>query len=152
MKGFGSLNGSSVYMEIRPRSLRLSQESQSLLIPLERQPDGRLTSECKEKVSLGLKGFLHRKSWQPRIKALCAIDARGVSLRRLSLPGSGNGDIQKVLRLQIEREFPLSPEALAWGFSPVEQDSKTSNGANDVLLAALKKELLEDYAQVFNTA
>jgi type IV pilus assembly protein PilM len=149
---WGSLNGGSVYLEFRPRSLRVLHETQTLAIPLERQATGRLTNECREKVALGLSGLLRRKSWQPRIKAVCAIDARGVSLRRLSLPASANEDVQKVLRLQIEREFPLSPDALAWGFTRLDPHSTSANGSHEVVLAALKKELIEDYAQVLNAA
>jgi type IV pilus assembly protein PilM len=145
-------NGGSLYLEMRPRSLCVLHENQIVAIPLDRQPNGRLTRECKEKVALGLTGLLRRKSWQPRIKAVCAIDARGVSLRRLSLPPSAGDDVDKVLRLQIEREFPLSPDALAWGFTRVEQSSKTGNGVHEVILAALKKELLEDYTQVLTSA
>ena len=149
---WGALNGGAVYMEFRPRSLRVLHETQSVAIPLERQPNGRLTTECREKVALGLTGLLRRKSWQPRIKAVCAIDARGVSLRRLSLPASANEDVQKLLRLQIEREFPLAPDALAWGFTRIDRHSKSANTSQDVVLAALKKELIEDYAHVLNAA
>ncbi len=148
----GVFNGSSVYMEVRPRSLRVLHETQSVVIPLDRQPNGRLTNECREKAALGLTGLLRRKSWQPRLKAVCAIDARGVSLRRLSLPASANDDVHKLLRLQIEREFPLGPDALAWGFTRIDQHSKSANGSHDVVLAALKKELIEDYARLLNSA
>jgi Tfp pilus assembly PilM family ATPase/Tfp pilus assembly protein PilN len=139
-----------LYLEIRPRSLRLLHGEENLVIPLERQPGGGLTKHCKEKVSLGLRGFLKKKTWQPRSRALCAIDARGVSLRRLSLPASAKDDVQKVLRLQIESEFPLPPDALAWGYSRV-QPSAAVNGKQELVVAALKKEVLEDYAQLFTS-
>jgi Tfp pilus assembly PilM family ATPase len=140
------LNSEKLYLEIRPRSLRVLYGEQTLTVPLERSAAGRLTPDCKEKVSLGLRGFLKRKQWQPRIRALCGIDARGVSLRKLSLPASAHDDVQRLVRMQIESQFPLPPEALAWGYCRAQQP--TGNGHNDFVVAALKKELLEDYAQV----
>jgi hypothetical protein len=49
--------------------------------------------------------------------------------------------------LQIEREFPLPPEALAWGYCPV----CPSNGkaSSEWLLAAAKRELLQEYTELF---
>ena len=117
MVGLAFLNGGTVYVEIRQRALRILHGEESLVIRIEREQSGRLTAGCKENVSAGLRTLLKKKSWQPRAQAFCAIEARGVSLRRLSLPVSASTDPQRMLRLQIESEFPLPPEALAWGYS-----------------------------------
>ncbi len=143
------LNGGWLWMEIRPGSLEVLQEAEYLAIPLERQAGGRLTNDCKERVAVGLRDFLKKKTWRPRLRGLCAIDARGVSLRRLNLPASAHQDAHRVLRLQIEREFPLPPEALAWGYSRIVPLAGAVNGRDDWLVAALKKEVLEDYAAMF---
>jgi Tfp pilus assembly PilM family ATPase len=142
------LGNEKLYLEIRPRSLRVLYGDQTLAVPLERNGAGRLTPDCKEKISLGLRGFLKRKQWQPRIRALCGIDARGVSLRKLNLPTSSSEDVQRLVRLQIESQFPLPPEALAWGYCRAEPSN--GNGHRDFIIAALKKEFLEDYAQVLS--
>jgi Tfp pilus assembly PilM family ATPase len=141
------LGNEKLYLEIRPRSLRVLYGDQTLAVPLERNAAGRLTPDCKEKISLGLRGFLKRKQWQPRIRALCGIDARGVSLRRLTLPSS-NDDPQRLVRLQIESQFPLPPEALAWGYCRAQQAN--GNGHREFIIAALKKEFLDDYTQVLS--
>src|SRR5215471_8725974 len=111
MKGLPRINGSSpLYLEIRQGTLRALRGEESLELTLERQENGRLTEVCRERVVLGLQGFLHKKNWQPRLRAFCAIGARGVSLRRLSLPLSSKEELPRLLSLQIESEFPLPPD------------------------------------------
>ena len=55
---------------------------------------------------------------------------------------------RQVLRLQIEAEFPLSPDDLAWGWRDI------SNGAakREILVAAVRKETVEDYATALAAA
>jgi hypothetical protein len=168
------LNPPPVFVEIGPDRLRARQGHASVELPLERGPEGRLTAQGKEKTILALKEFVKAKSWLPRARAWCAISARGVSFRRLSLPGGTREEFQPRLLLQIEAEFPLPPEELAWGSQPLGQPQpangaigapgtvpassttpqggpQTSNGApgrQDLLVAAVKKELLEDYREI----
>jgi hypothetical protein len=158
MNWLSTLNGGSLYAEIRQRSLRILYGGENLVIPIERQPTGRLTDASKHAATQALRTLLKKKNWQPRARVFCAIEARGVSLRRLSLPASANGDLERVLRLQIESEFPLPPESLAWGYSRIETEKRAalqrgavakSNGKNDYVVVALKKELLDDYTSLF---
>src|SRR5437867_3084576 len=109
---------STVYLEIGQSSLKALSGEEGLELPLERQPNGRLTSASKENLSLRLQDFLRQKNWQPRSRVYCAIGARGVSLRRLTLPSANKENLQRLLRLQIEAEFPLAPDELAWGYLP----------------------------------
>ena len=160
MKWLNPLNSGSLYVEIRQRSFCVSYETENLVVPIERLPSARLTDTSKQAAIEALRRLLKKKHWQPRVRAFCAIEARGVSLRRLSLPASLNGDIERVLRLQIENEFPLPPESLAWGYSRIETGKEQSargsdaslNGKNDFTVVALKKELLDDYARIFAEA
>jgi type IV pilus assembly protein PilM len=168
MKLLNPLNTSSLYVEIRQRSLRVLHGTENLVIPITRQGNGRLSSASKDAAIVALQTLLKKKNWQPRSRAFCGIEARGVSLRRLSLPASANGDLQRVLRLQIENEFPLPPESLAWGYSRIAPGAKKGpqagdraqhemsaphpNGSNDFMVVALKKEVLEEYAQMFAAA
>lgn len=147
MKEPSFMNSSPVYIEITAGSLKALREQNGLEMPLEREPGGRLTSGCKEKLVAGLQKFLDRKTWQPRAKAYCAIGANGVSLRRLTLPASATEEFQKLLRLQIESEFPIPPEALAWGWQTIEANHRTA-AKREILVAAVKKEVVEDYANV----
>ena len=146
MKEVAFMNSSPVYFEFSQTSLKALKENDGLELPLERGTNGRLTAGCKEQLIAALQKFLGRKGWQPRARAFCAIGANGVSLRRLTLPASAKEEFQRLLVLQIENEFPLSPEELAWGWHRL-----GSNGAatkQEVLVAAVKKEVVEDYANV----
>ena len=94
---------------------------------------------------MGLRGFLGQKGRAAGRSAFCAIGARGVSMRRLSLPAASEDELQRVLRLQIESEFPLSPDELAWGSRPIGPPKPPANGGparQELLVVAVKKEVL----------
>src|SRR5215813_14231512 len=103
------------FLDIGQDSLRAFNGAAGLELPLSRQPDGKLTEACKQDLVVQLQKFFDRKLWQPRVRVICAVGARGVSFRRVSLPVSGKEDLNRLLPLQIEREFPLPPDQLAWG-------------------------------------
>ena len=148
MKETSFMNSSPVYIEISTGTLRALRENDGLELPLDREANGRLTQDCKDKLVPSLQKFLDRKTWQPRVKAFCAIGAKGVSLRRLALPASATEEFQKLLGLQIESEFPLPPGDLAWGWQPLEANGAAAK--REVLVAAVKKEIVEDYMNVLS--
>lgn len=144
------VNPPPVYVEIGPDRLRVRHGRGNLELPLERLPDGRLGAEASAKAMAALRSFLKVKSWLPRPRAWCAISARGVSLRRLSLPRGMEKEFQQRLRLQVEAEFPLPPDELAWGWQPLGEPGRAngSAGRQEVLVAAVKKELVADYREL----
>jgi Tfp pilus assembly PilM family ATPase len=146
-----------VYIEIRQSSLKALRGEAGLELPLERTPSGGLTKACREKLTISLQGFLKKDVWQPRFRAYCAIGARGVSLRRLTLPATTKENLKRLLALQIESEFPLPPDALAWGYRqigspdiPVGQSSDGSGAKQGLLVVAVKKEVIEEYAEILS--
>jgi hypothetical protein len=144
------LNPPPVFVEIGPDWLKARHGGDGVELPLERGPGGSLTAQGKEKTIAALKDFLKPKSWQPRAKAWCAINSRGVSLRRLSLPAGTKEEFHQRLLLQIESEFPLPPDELAWGCQPLGQPEPT-NGVmprQDLLVAAVKKEQVAEYYEI----
>ncbi len=144
------LNPPPVFVEIGPEWLKARHGDNGIEIPLERGPGGNFTAQGKEKTIAALKDFLKPKSWQPRARAWCAINSRGVSLRRLSLPPGTKEEFHQRLLLQIEGEFPLPPNELAWGSQPLGQP-QPSNGVmprQDLLVAAVKKELVAEYYEI----
>lgn len=148
------LNPPALFVELGADGLHIRRGADVMELPLERGPEGRVTAAGKEKAVAALKGFLKAKSWQARPKAWCALGARGVALRRLSLPGGAPAEFQQRLLLQIEAEFPLPPEDLAWGWQSVAQRGQGNGaaGRQDVLVAALKKELLADYQEILRAS
>jgi hypothetical protein len=150
VKKIAFLNPPPLYVEFGQGLLKVLREIDGVEMPLERQSDGRLTSVCKKEIVAALKNFLKAKSWQPRPRALCAIGSRGVSLRRLSLPAGTKEEFHRRLLLQIEGEFPLPPDELAWGCQPL-GGLQPSNGVmskQELLVAAVKKEVVADYHEI----
>ena len=144
------LNPPPVFVEIGPDWLKARHGDDGVELPLERGPGGNLTAQGKEKTIAALKDFLKPKSWQPRARAWCAISSRGVSLRRLSLPGGSKDEFNQRLLLQIEAEFPLPPDELAWGCQPL-GNPPPSNGVmsrQDLLVAAVKKDVIAEYHEI----
>jgi hypothetical protein len=147
------MNLSPVYIEISQGWLKAFRENDGLDVQLERSANGQLTTACKETLALSLHKFLRRKSWQPRTRALCAISARGVSLRRMALPAAAREEFPKLVRMQIESEFPLPPEELAWGYRILGQLPANGSAARqELLVAAIKKDRIEEYASVLLAA
>lgn len=149
MKGLSSMRGLAGYFEIGPRRIQGLQGKQVLEFELERQANGRLTDSCKEKLGAALGSFIKPRAWQPTARVACAIGAAGVSLRRLSVPAAGRDQFQRLLLLQIEKEFPLPPEELAWAWHPLERARPDGAARQEVLVVAVKKEVLEDYIEAF---
>lgn len=137
-----------LFVEIGPGTLRAMHGDASRAWPLERAPDGKLTAGCREKLIAGLREFAPRKVWQPRARAICGLSVQGVSLRKIALPPAVNGDLENLLRLQIEKEFPLSPDELAWGWHEVPR----APDRREVLVLAVRKEVIGDYAEVLSAA
>lgn len=145
------MNSACLYLEIGQSSLKALHGNDGLELTLERMENGRLTGPCKERLTLSLRDFLQKKNWQPRLGAFCAVGARGVSLRRMTLPATTKEGLLQLLRLQIEREFPLLPDELAWGYRSLEAAGgrhNTASGQQELIVVAVKKEVLEEYSEV----
>lgn len=141
-------NSPPVFIEINPSSLRVLRENGGLELPLQRAADGKLTAECRKKTVSALQNFLGRNNWQPRVRAVCGISAHGVSLRKITLPAMAGGELENVLRLQIEREFPLSPDELAWGWREI----PGGPAGREIMIVAVRKEVIQDYAGLLSEA
>src|SRR5579859_2740908 len=144
MKAFELMTPAQLFVEIGQDSIKVFNGTAGLELPVQRSADGSLTEACKSNLLASLQAFIHHNSWQPRPRAFCAIGSRGVSLRRLSLPAASKEELHRLLPLQIESQFPLPPDQLAWGCQTL-NGSRTLPGANgkqEVLVVAVKKESL----------
>jgi hypothetical protein len=117
-----------------------------LELPVQRNETGQITPSCRAVIIAAIGGFLHKHQVRPGTHAVCAIDGHGVSLRRLSLPVAAKEDFQRLLRLQLEREFPVPPDQLAWGSRVLRQDASRQ----EVLVAAIRKESLQPLTEIFS--
>jgi len=141
-------NPPPVFIEIAPASLKALREEGGIELPLERAADGKLTDACREKTVSALQNFVGRKSWQLRVQAVCGISLHGVSLRKISLPAATGDELERVLRLQIENEFPLPPDDLAWGWREISRDATKL----EAVVVAIRRETLEDYDHLLSAA
>jgi hypothetical protein len=148
MNGSTLLHPPPVCIEFGDDFVRLLDTRAGREFPIERQPGGRLAPASGQRVRSEISAFVNRSLWQPRVRAFCAIGARGVSLRRLAIPTSAGASLQQVLRLQIEAEFPLSPDQLAWGYQQVDGAPRPTGERQEVLVAAVKKETLEELLEI----
>lgn len=145
------LNLAPAYIEIGRASLRAFRDGKGVEIPIEYE-NGRLTGPCKEKATRGLRDFLQRKSWQPRVRAICAIGASGVALRRVALPAAAAGEeFHRLLLMQVEAEFPLAPDEMAWGWQRV-GGADPAAPRQEILVAAVRKLVLEEFAGILSAA
>ena len=151
MKWPASMNTAPLLLDIGQTTVHAVLGGDTFTFPIERAENGRLTDLSRERLAMNLRLFLNKKDGASGRTAFCAIGARGVSMRRLKLPASSEEELRRVLRLQIESEFPLSPDELAWGSRPIGAPIPSGNGAparQELLVIAVKKEVLQDYTGV----
>src|SRR3974377_1567178 len=110
MKRLELFNPLPAYAEFGASVLTVLTGEEWLDLPLERSANGRLSTACKAQLIDRLEPFFKRSPWQPKPRVICALGARGVSLRRLSLPPTTKENVPRLLGLQIESAFPLPPE------------------------------------------
>ena len=136
-----------VAVEPGPRKVRLRHGDRVREWALERGPGGALTAECRNRLVSEVTAWLGLKPWQAKPKAWCLLSGAGVSLRRWKLPAPpAGGSLADVVRLQIEAEFPVPPEELAWGWVELGRQQAGGGGARDILVVALKRALVDDLA------
>ncbi len=142
-----------VFIEIRATSWFVIREDVRREVPVERGPDGRLAISNRAGLVEALRTLIAPKPWQSKVPAYCAIGSRGISFRRMPLPAVAEAELPKVLPLQIEAEFPLAPQDLAWGFQIVPVESGAGSGEKrEVLVVAIRKETLAEYGEILESA
>jgi Tfp pilus assembly protein PilN len=127
--------------------VRVLRGGRGLELDIARTTQGSLTAECRERLRTELGRFLGSGTKT----ALCGLPARGVLVRRLRLPHAPRDETRRLVALQIERELPLSPEELSWGYAVFPSASEKENGpraTQDVVVTALRREVVEDYDAV----
>lgn len=152
MSGHAAMNSTTVFLEIGATSLRALIDGHAREWPLDRDEAGLLTDSCRARLQHDLGEALARGRWQSKRPAWCAVSGRGVSLRRLTLPRVSGAELRRLIGLQIESEFPVPPDQLAWGCLPL-GEAVSGNGAaaaQEVLVAAVRKTVLEDYTTLFD--
>lgn len=78
----------------------------------------------------------------------CLLEARGVSVRRLTIPAGPSASRSQMLRFQLEKEFPIAPDELAWWH----QELPTDGPGVDYLVIAVRRDLLQPALEILEAA
>jgi len=135
-----------LFVEIRVASFHAARASEVVSGDLTRTPAGRLTGESRSQFLAALRPLLPPGGRGTAIPCHCAIPGTGVLLHEVRLPAASPEETARLLRLRVESEFPLAPEALAWGSAA---GQPAADGSRDFRLAAVRKEVLAEYLELF---
>ena len=133
-------------MTTDPPRLLAWRDREGAEIPLARDASGTFTADTVARVTSALKGLAGGKPWLSRRHVHCALGSRGVILRPVIFPAQPRAEWPRLLALQLEMEFPLSPAQLAWGWLPLPDPEP---GRHAALLAAVKLEALHSCQELF---
>ena len=142
--------GPTLWAELVDGALQVAGPTGERTLPLRRRADGRLETLSRQQLVTGLRELAPRAPWQSRGTLWCALPARGVSLRRFSIPRTAPESLRRVLSLQVEARFPLPPEALAWGaVAPLGDAARSSDGLEEVCVAAVRSDAIAELSDAF---
>ena len=155
-------------LDIGYSSLKILVAGKGVAIPLERDESGAVSASSREQLreavakvlgrpagstaSNGKAGGERGLSFRRGRKAVaCALPSRGVSLRTFDVPTTSASEIAQVVELQVETEFPLPLDELAWSYvaAPPVETSPSPAPATRVTVAAMRRSLLRDYTDLF---
>ncbi|MBN8247797.1 MAG: PilN domain-containing protein [Verrucomicrobia bacterium] len=140
-----------MFAEIGAESFHARLGERGVDLPVRRQADGRLTPASVEQIQGALRTLAGGRPGWGKVRVCCALPGRGLIFRTMSLPAAA-GEIPRLLPLQMEAEFPLPPEALAWGWMPLpSSEPSPTEPKQQVLVAALRREAVEDHAALFGS-
>ena len=141
----------TLVMEIRPNEWRGDSRFGGFAVPIQRDELGQLNEESTDRVKNALRQCLKGANTSD-IKCLCALASGGTSLRSIELPVPKGVPLKNLLELQIEKEWPLSPSDLAWGFQrlaePKESPDSKESPNTKVAIAAVKRSLFLHYTAI----
>ncbi len=141
----------TLVMEIRANEWRGSFRNRGFVVPIQRDELGQLNAESLTQVKEAIRHCVGDTKGS-EIKCLCALASGGISLRSIEVPASKGVPLKNLLELQIEKEWPLPPADLAWGFqsltpSEINPESQENNSTK-VAIAAVKRSLFRHYETI----
>ena len=139
-----------MFAEIGPESFHARLEQRGVDLPVSRRADGRLSAVSVKQIQAAVQSLAGGRSGWGRVRVCCALAGRGLILRTIALPAAA-GEIARLLPLQMEAEFPLPPEALAWGWTSLSAPGSQSvdEPRRLALVAAVRREVVEEHAELF---
>ena len=68
------------------------------------------------------------------------------------MPAASKEEIEQLLPLQIDAQFPLSADELAWGYRMLAANALRENSLKEFLVAAVKRESVQQYRDIIAAA
>jgi hypothetical protein len=142
----------TVFIEITDTVVHLASGERTLDLPVDRDASGALTATSADSLRNALQMLRTESGVGGQL--ICLLPARGVSVRRIGLPASSSEEIERLLPLQIDAQFPLSSDELAWGYLPMTASVPSREGKplKEFLVAAVKKEAVQQYRGIISAA
>lgn len=138
--------------EINDRSVRALTGRRVVEVPFERDAQGRTDPREAARVAEELRRRLGTRG-RFASKAVCAIPARGISVRRTRLPQGAPGELDGMVSLWLENEVPFVFNDLEWTYEAPDLTggSAATNGNRGARVTALvlRAAVLEDYRRLF---
>jgi Tfp pilus assembly PilM family ATPase len=144
----------SIYLQLLPGQILALCQDEQWSAPLIRGENGRISGATRERIANELRAFLQKRSIKPGAVAVAALPARGATLRALQVPKAARQEFEQVLRFQIEQEFPVSPDDLAWGWQAAPESRRISDPTRQtqgILVAAVKRESVTEWQDLFTS-
>jgi hypothetical protein len=141
-------------VEIRAGSWRGRTASGGFDIPIQRNAQGNITDESRATVVQALNDLTGNNPIQ-FTHTTCAVTSGGMLLRTIDLPAAADDEaLKNLVELQIEKEWPLPPEELAWGFQRIVEPTGSALNPETtkvkVTVAAIKSSVFRQYKEILS--
>jgi type IV pilus assembly protein PilM len=103
-------------------------------------------------VSETIQRLLQRCRIKPSATVATALSGHSVIVKRISLPVMSDAELAESIHWEAEQYIPFDIEDVNLDYEILEGSSLSGDGNMDVLLAAAKKEKINDYVSVINQA
>ena len=130
-------------------SIRVHVDGACNRVPVTRDANHRIDADSRDAAVARIRELLGVNGRGSK-RAVCALPARGVSLRHLDLPPLGKAAPEQILSLQVEKEFPLPPDQIAWGYRLHKSASGNGAGPRAADVVALRQDVIDDYTQLMS--
>lgn len=141
--------GCALFVEIRQGSFHAVRSADSTSGDLARTSSGQLTEDSRKQLIDSLRQLVPSAAVRDATLCYCAIPGSGVLLHTVRLPTATREETARLLQLRVESEFPLAPNEMAWGFI---RGEPAADGSRNFTIAAVRKEVVAEYVELFRQA
>jgi hypothetical protein len=146
MMGRELFGAEPLFVEFTVDQFKIADHERLLALPVERQENGRLALVSRQLIALKVREFLKARRSIGKSRVFCSVPISGVSMRQFTLPLAEKTEFDHLLLLQIEKEFPISPEELFWGFV-----QRTGN-PQELAVFGARRDAFEQYSSILADA